>query len=195
MKEIWKDIKGYEGLYQISNLGNVKKLINNKYMAISKDLGYETVKLTNKNGNRRHLFLHRIIADVFIPNPNNYKIVNHIDCNKFNNNIKNLEWCTQKENVKHAWKNNLCERTKKACAKNGKNNSKKIIQLDKNKNIVKVWESTMEIERTLKIKHNNISFCCKNKERTAKGYYWEYYNQDVSNSKEGSDENDNKRRY
>lgn len=189
-KEIWKDVKNYEGLYQVSNLGNIRKIQNRKYdfktstlklekveinMTISEHLGYKTVKLTDKFGKRRHLFLHRIIAETFIQNPNNYKVVNHIDCNKHNNDIKNLEWVTQKENVKHAWKNKLCETTRIVSATNGKKCSKKIIQLDKENNIVKVWDSTMDIERTLGIRHANISICCKNHKRTAKGFYWRYY--------------------
>lgn len=144
MKEIWKDIKGYDGLYQISNLGNVKKIKNkkyninkkeveekeiNKYISIGKHkLGYKYVKLTDKNGIRKNLFLHRIIAETFVENPNNFNIINHKDGDKSNNNINNLEWTTQKDNVNHAWKNGLCENVRKVCAINGKRKSKKIIQ-------------------------------------------------------------------
>ena len=191
MKEIWKDIKGYGGLYQISNLGNVKKIKNkkyniskkeveekeiNKYISIGKHkLGYKNVKLTDKNGIRKNLFLHRIIAEAFVENPNNFNIINHKDGDKSNNNINNLEWTTQKDNVNHAWKNGLCENVRKVCAINGKRKSKKIIQKNKNGEVIKVWNSTMDIERELGIIHNNITFCCKHYNRTAGGFIWEYY--------------------
>lgn len=191
MKEIWKDIKGYEGLYQISNLGNVKKIKNkkyninkkeveekeiNKYISIGKHkLGYKNVKLTDKNGIRKNLFLHRIIAEAFIENPNNFNIINHKDGDKSNNDINNLEWTSQKDNVNHAWKNGLCENVRKVCAINGRKKSKKIIQKNKNGEVIKVWNSTMDIERELGILHNNITSCCKHYNRTAGGFIWEYY--------------------
>lgn len=191
MEEIWKDIKGYEGLYQISNLGNVKKIKNkkyninkkeveekeiNKYISIGKHkLGYKNVKLTDKNGIRKNLFLHRIIAEAFIENPNNFNIINHKDGDKSNNDINNLEWTSQKDNVNHAWKNGLCENVRKVCAINGRKKSKKIIQKNKNGEVIKVWNSTMDIERELGILHNNITSCCKHYNRTAGGFIWEYY--------------------
>lgn len=191
MEEIWKDIKGYEGLYQISNLGNVKKIKNKKYNINKKEveekdinkcisigthkLGYKYVKLTDKNGIRKNLFLHRIIAEEFIENPNNFNIINHKDGDKSNNDINNLEWTTQKDNVNHAWKNGLCENVRKVCAINGRKKSKKIIQKNKNGEVIKVWNSTMDIERELGILHNNITSCCKHYNRTAGGFIWEYY--------------------
>ena len=191
MKEIWKDIKGYEGLYQISNLGNVKKIKNKKYNINKKEveekeinkyisirthkLGYKYVKLTDKNGIRKNLFLHRLIAQAFIPNPNNYSCINHINGIKNDNRIENLEWCSQKQNVRYAWDNGLCENVRKVCAINGKRKSKKIIQKNKNGEVIKVWNSTMDIERELGILHNNITFCCKHYNRTAGGFIWEYY--------------------
>ena len=114
MKEIWKDIKGYEGLYQISNTGKIKSLERYKDNHSKKQLvkekirkqiisktGYYTCMLT-KNGNLKLFKVHRIVAEAFIPNPNNYPIINHIDGNKLNNNVSNLEWCTRSENQKHA---------------------------------------------------------------------------------------------
>lgn len=107
MKEIWKDIKNYEGLYQISNLGNVKKLrfINNRCNFKKESIkklnirnGYYIVQLS-KNGKRKSYQVHRLVAEAFIENPENKSIINHIDYNPLNNNVDNLEWCTQKENV------------------------------------------------------------------------------------------------
>ena len=100
MKEIWKDINGFEKLYQISNLGRVK---NKKTNRIRKNIlwnRYLTITLT-KNGKSYLKKVHRLVAEAFCPNPNKYNIVNHIDNNHQNNIYTNLEWCSQKENVNH----------------------------------------------------------------------------------------------
>lgn len=115
MKEIWKDIKEYEGLYQISNLGRVRSLTfrNNKCLTKRKiplimkpniRSGYYIINL-RKNNIRVSKQIHRLVAEAFIPNPQNKSIVNHKDFNKQNNNIDNLEWCSQKENVLWSVKN------------------------------------------------------------------------------------------
>lgn len=107
MEEIWKDITGYEGLYKISNLGNVFSIRSNKTLIPhSMGIGYLGVGLYTKSKgvNKK---IHKLIADYFIPNPENKKCVNHIDGNKLNNNINNLEWCTSLENNRHAWFNKL----------------------------------------------------------------------------------------
>ena len=112
--ETWKDVVGYEGIYKVSNLGNVKRigkihLCNYKYQngyllkSLDNGKGYLRIKLSNKGISKR-VMLHRIIAEAFIKNPNNYPYVNHIDGNKKNNNIKNLEWCTQSHNCLHSVK-------------------------------------------------------------------------------------------
>ena len=114
--EIWKDITGYENKYQVSNLGNVKSLdyINNlgktkigkllKYRI--SDRGYNSAMLY-KDGKQKTYKVHRLVAFAFIENKHNKPYINHKDGNKLNNNILNLEWCTHKENVVHAFKNNL----------------------------------------------------------------------------------------
>ena len=106
MKEEWRDIKGYEGLYQVSNLGRVKSL-NYKHTNREKILkdstnknGYKNVNLYLEGVLRRFL-IHRLVAEAFIENPNNYPKVNHKDENKENNKANNLEWCTQKYNINY----------------------------------------------------------------------------------------------
>lgn len=100
MVEIWKDIKGYEGKYQVSNLGRFKNLLTNFVYKSRDENTYNQIQM-NINGEYTAKYLHRLVAKTFIPNPNNKKEVNHIDGNKSNNKVENLEWCTRKENVKH----------------------------------------------------------------------------------------------
>lgn len=120
MKEVWKDINGYEGCYQVSNLGRIKSLdrmTNNQYgeyfmkgrilkNSIIKDKGYCRVSLNNGNG-KISKRVHRLVAEAFIPNPENKPEVNHKDGNKLNNCVSNLEWCTNKENIEHSIRTGL----------------------------------------------------------------------------------------
>ena len=181
--EIWKQIKGYEKLYEISNYGNIRSLKRNNTNGrqLSKNFGargYYQVTLS-KNNVRKTARIHRLVAETFIPNVEKKEIVNHIDGNKLNNNVDNLEWCTEKENVNHAWKNNLCsvsekhrEVARETCRKNGKLNTKKVNQYDKNKKYIKQWESIIEASKYCKIDRGNITKCCKKERKTAGGYYW-----------------------
>ena len=125
MKEIWKDIKGYEGYYQISSLGRVKSLnrtkkhsynsialLKEKYLKPQSANGYKFVRLC-KGNNVKMKIVHRLVAEAFIPNPNNYKEINHKDENKSNNNISNLEWCTHKYNINYGTRNERVSKTEK----------------------------------------------------------------------------------
>lgn len=175
IKEIWKDIEGYEGLYQISNFGNVKSLLFN-HSSYSKLLsnrlvngGYCQVVLY-KNKNRKAFYVHVLVANAFIPNPSNLPEVNHKDGNKTNNNISNLEWVTPRENSLHAVNTGL--RTVPKGKEHYK--SKRINQFDKLGNFIKVWESMSEISRVLGYSTSNIFKCCNSRIKSAYGYIWRY---------------------
>lgn len=175
---MWKDIKGYEGKYQISDSGNVKSLITHKYLKLVDNKGYKRVFLSNPY--RRWYLVHRLVAEAFIPNPENKPTVNHIDGNKQNNCVDNLEWATYSENNIHAIKNNLrpynqINATKQAA----KMNKKAVIQYDLKGNLIKEWEGMREVERKLNIKHQYISNCCLGIQHSAKGYRWEYKKEEV----------------
>lgn len=105
--EIWADVSGYEGLYQVSSYGMVRS--KNKVLSPWCSMGYSTVALSSM-GKARSYSVHRLVAKAFIENPHNYPIVNHIDGNSQNNNVKNLEWCTRSHNTKHAWDHGLIQR-------------------------------------------------------------------------------------
>lgn len=169
-KEIWKDIIGYEGLYQISSWGNVKslerKVNRGKYFRIVKErvlkislnsIGYCQIKLC-KNGKQKVLRVHRLVAIHFIDNLDNKLEVNHIDGNKTNNYYKNLEWCTRSENTQHAYDNGLMENVR-----NSDYCSKKVYcpELDQE------FESSYEAERKLGIAQQNISSCCNGNLKSA----------------------------
>lgn len=108
MKEEWKPIKGYEGLYEVSNMGRVKSLHRSQGIILKQGTfhGYMKVGL-HKNGTRSTKKVHRLVATAFIRNPNNYEFVNHKDGNKKNNTVDNLEWCTRSYNMRHAYHNGL----------------------------------------------------------------------------------------
>ena len=171
-KEIWKDIPGYEGIYQISNNGKIKsiphviKANQNGGMRVTKEYvkttyvgwhGYVWVSLC-KNGKSKTYSIHRLVALTFIENPNKFPAVNHIDGNKENNCIENLEWCTIHENQMHASKNGLLPKSKKVmCMETGK-----------------IYQSGGEAERDTGICGRNIRSACSGKYKTAGGYHWKW---------------------
>lgn len=151
--EIWKDIKGYEGKYQCSSLGNIKSLVYKKPKILKPRLdkdGYLKVILY-KDG-PKEFRVHRLIADAFIPHPNDLYIVNHKDEDKSNNCVDNLEWCNADYN------NNYGMRNSKIREKNINHESKsiKVEQYSKEGDLIKVWPSLREVERELGLPHSNI---------------------------------------
>lgn len=189
MQEIWKDIKEYEGLYQISNLGNLISIKHNhiKPIVVRKNQRYLRVNLW-KNGKYKTFSIHRLVAESFLPNPNNFPVVNHKDGNKLNNKADNLEWCTQSHNVKESYKLGLQKvftppmrenyipwnKGKKMSADyiNKNYSTKRVNQYTMNNDFIKCWNSIAQAEKELKITH--ISMCCKNKRKSAGNYIWRY---------------------
>ena len=176
--EIWKDIKDYEGLYQVSNIGRVKSLYNGRHnlyrekiLKPGKKNSYYFVVLS-KNNTRTQFLVHRLVAEAFIPNTDNLPQVNHKDENKLNNSVDNLEWCTAKYNINYG---TAVERTKKAMI-NHPLLSKSVLQYTKDGQLIKEYKSIIEAERQTGINNAQISACCKGREHynTAGGYVWRY---------------------
>ena len=131
--------------------------------------GYLQVQLC-KDEKRKLFLVHSIVAEHFIPRVNEEQdVINHIDGNKQNNNVENLEWCTQEQNVQYAIKNKLFDPQKCGQAKKP-NNSRAVLQFDKNGNFIKEWKSIIDAERELEYKKSHISQCCKGKIKTSHGY-------------------------
>lgn len=183
MNEIWKDIDEYGGTYKISNCGNVKSFAVNKKEGIilSKSLdknGYNVGSFCVKNKMKNYK-IHRLVAEAFIPNPENKPQVNHIDGNKQNNSADNLEWVTLSENLIHAYKNNLCQITetqRKIRSKNGENAIGKNIKSKKRVNgfvdgiLIYDFESGQQAERETGIAQQLISKCCNGIRKSAGKY-------------------------
>ena len=176
MEEIWKPIVGYEDLYEISSFGNVrsldkyvncknnsKRLIKGKVISQFINHGYKIVDLT-KNGQRKHCRVHRLVAQAFIPNYDNKEDVNHIDGNKTNNRIENLEWCTRQENIIHALENGLNSSTNYQYAI--KVTNKKIYCYETNE----IYNSMSEASSILNVPRSYVWRKCHNKTKDYKGY-------------------------
>lgn len=158
--EEWKDIVGYEKHYQISNKGRIRSKHTNAILNPSKTGGYYHIGLRYEK--RKECTIHRLVAEAFLPNPNNLPFVNHKDENKLNNNVENLEWCTCEYNTNYG---------KGSLARN-----QRVIQYDTDGNALKVWESMKEASEALQIGHVGISACCRGIKRTSGGFVWTYAN-------------------
>lgn len=194
--EIWRDIKGFENLYQISNYGRVKSLpkIHNcygykTYLTKEKILrgypnskGYLRVFLKKDKKEYKH-FIHRLVAENFLENPDLKKEVNHIDHNILNNNINNLEWVSHQENMEWAWKcgrlNHILEVPKEIKRNTIKiaveKKKRKVCMLDKKGNIIKIYNSMIDACKENGLDSGGLTRCCQGKQQTCKGKYWKYY--------------------
>jgi len=159
--ETFVKIEGFEN-YEVSNLGKVRNIKSGRIIkpSLNKN-GYLRLWLY-ENNKKKYLYLHRIIATAFIDNSEEKPCVNHIDENKTNNDLSNLEWCTERENMIHG------TRTKRAAEKH----FKKVIQLDLNENVLNEFESMKQAEQETGVFARNISSCCSGKRKSAGGYKW-----------------------
>lgn len=186
---IWKDVVGYEWLYMVSNLWEVKSInritkykkwydhwhkeIILKY-SISKS-GYCKITL-HKDNKKYYYLLHRMVWIAFIENIKNYKQINHIDGNKTNNCVSNLEWCDASYNSRHSYDVLWRKWSKAWLWKLWINNpsSKKTIQMNPSWDIIKVWNSVRDIQRDLWYYQWAISSCCRWHNKTSYWFIWKY---------------------
>lgn len=170
-EEVWKDIVGLEGRYKVSNLGNVYSVKNNLIMKPYKSKrGYYTVNIPKENRKIKVCTIHRFVANAFIPNPENKREVNHIDGNKLNNRVENLEWVTPKENNNHARRTGLRK----------SDGDIPVIQYDLEGNFIARYKSYSEASRVTGIKRCNIGNVASKRLtrhgkpfKTAGGFKWE----------------------
>lgn len=181
--EVWRDIEGYEGLYQVSNLGRVKSLGRFRkgsggQMVLVKEKfkihhdnghGYKVVSLY-KNNRVQTVYVHRLVAAAFIPNFANYEQVNHKDENKSNNRVGNLEWCTPKYNSNYG----TARIRNSALTRNHPNTSRPVLQFDMNGKFIKEWPSLREPQRCKIASSSSISRVCRGIEKQANGFIWRY---------------------
>lgn len=166
--EQWADVKGYESLYRVSTCGRVFSIVSSKILKPScHKKGYLYVSLS-KDGIAKSLKVHRLVAEAFLENPNNYPMVNHLDENKANNSVENLEWCDNRYNVNYGT----------GLQRGAVTRGKPVLQFDLNGNLIRRWNTTREAARFLGVSHNNISCACRRvkyyEHGRACGYKWVY---------------------
>lgn len=160
--EIWRDVKGYEGLYQVSSLGNIRS-VECKNLRWHITFGHASVWLY-KGRVRKKKFVHRLVAEAFLENPNKCNIVNHKDENGLNNHVENLEWCDAKYNTNYG---TCIERRADRCKKN-------VQQFDLSGALIKNWHGIVEAAVVLRIDPSSITKAAKGKRKSAGGFIWRY---------------------
>lgn len=179
MQEIWKDVVNYEGLYQVSNFGNVKSIsrtvkrnpnktgnlpLKSRLLSpVTRRNGYKRVSLS-KNGETKSFYVHRLVAEAFISNPNNYQQVNHKDENKGNNCVGNLEWCTRDYNMKYGTIGIRISKSK----------SNMVFQYDLYGNLIRSFQSVKQAHENTKISESSIYNCCLGYSKSAGGFIWSF---------------------
>ncbi len=182
-EEVWLPIFGYDGLYEISSFGQVKSfyikqsgrngfLGNEPYKIISqreRGKGYLGV-LLSKNFAGKTYSVHRLVAEAFIPNPENKPMVNHKNGIKTDNSVTNLEWMTNSENIQHAFNNKLI----KSNYGSDHHGARPIIQMDILGNEINTFETAVSAEKNTGISKSAICYCLKGKTKTSGGFKWKY---------------------
>ena len=175
-EEIWKDVVGYEGYYQVSNMGRVYSFKTNKILKQSVARGYLQVGLLD-NGKQKTGIVHRLVAEAFLPNENNYPCVNHKDENRKNNNVSNLEWCTHEYNNNYGTRKEKASKTMKGKFKGEKHpfyGKKHTVEAKEKMGKPVICVTTGEVFKTAreaaiatKTGYTGISFCCKGRYKTS----------------------------
>lgn len=160
--EIWKVIEGYEN-YEVSSCGNVRSLITGKILKQRFQGNYKFVTLY-RYGLCKHFYIHRLVAQAFLDNPDNLPCVNHKNENKMDNRAENLEFCTHEYNMRYSrnWE------------KSNEVTRKTVLQFTKSGEFVDEYESVAEAGRQTGIYHSSISSCCAGKRKSAGNYKWKY---------------------
>lgn len=158
--------------YLVSNSGRIRRVGSNRDKAVQTKDGYLITQIY-MNGDREHVRIHRAVAEEFIPNPDNKPEVNHIDGNKLNNDVSNLEWVTKKENCRHAWDNGLVKPSYSMRGKKNPNAGRKgkpfrIIETGE------VFNTLQECEDAIGGNNRHINDCLRGRQRSHRGYHFEY---------------------
>ena len=181
--ETWKDVRGYEGLYQVSDLGRIRSLgrvVNAKNNSQGRkkeriltqeitEFGYCRVRLFDSEGKSKHYMVHRLVVQEFIGNPEGFQI-NHMNEIKTDNRVINLEIVTSKQNCNYGTRN---ERLSQNHLESERISRRGVIQKDLNGNIIDRFSSRLEAERKTGFKNQDIARCCNGKRKTHKGFIWE----------------------
>ena len=171
MNEEWRAVKGYEGLYEVSNTGKVRSLNYKGKTGYVREMclkkhpdGYRQVQISRQGFNET-ICVHRLVAEAFLPNQRGLPQINHIDYDKTNNNVTNLEWCDPSRNTKHSWENPTRKRAYRA---------EKIAQYALDGRLIAIWENCISVKNELGYHQTSIWECCEGKRHTAYGFIWRY---------------------
>ena len=181
--EVWRDIQGYEGLYQVSNKGRVKSV--ERYDSLGRAVkerilyqhkekkGYMRVSLS-KFGIQSYFKVHRLVANAFIENHDKLPQINHIDEDKCNNTVSNLEWCTNQYNSSYGTRVDRILSSRGQSRKQKPNGRRKISQYTRDGVLLKTWDNAKEVKKSIGIDNGDIAKCCKGIYKQVGGYRWKY---------------------